>query len=377
MRLITARVIKASQTRHGAQRLTVEYLDTTGESVQAKALRYEDLASECKVDDLVLINVTAIDLKLGTGGISPVIANISAIRQVADDPQGGSVVFDDPAPGGGHIMKLRYTPLQHEVLSVEEPDSPFHNILNETNSLKGTPVICCELHSQVPLIAAAIKHVTPEAKIVYCMTDEAALLASFSDLLVQMREKGLLSASITCGQAFGGDFEAVNLYSGMLAAMAVCQADFIIVAQGPGMVGTATRFGHGGLAQAEALNAAAILDGIPIATLRISFADARERHQGVSHHTITALSRACLINAYVPLPAHLDEEQRDLIKYQIEESGISKRHTLVSPEYDEAGIDLMGLKVKTMGRVQEDDPVFFSAAFASGIYAARLLEERG
>jgi hypothetical protein len=294
-----------------------------------------------------------------------------------DNPQNGAVVFDDPAPGGGHIIKLRYTPFQHEVLSVEEPDSPFHKLLNETNSLKGTPVICAELHSQVPLIAAAIKHVTPDARIVYCMTDEAALLASFSELLVQMREKGLIHASITCGQAFGGDCEAVNLYSGMLAAVAVYKADFIIVAQGPGIVGTATRFGHGGLAQAEALNAVAVLDGMPIATLRMSFADARDRHHGVSHHTITALSRACLINAYVPLPPRLSSEQRQIIEEQLSESGIDKRHKVTNPMFDETAIDLMGLKIKTMGRTQEDDPAFFSAAFASGVFAANLLEERG
>ncbi len=377
MRLVTARVIKAQEAKHGVQHLVVEYEEVDGEVVQGKALLYEDLAPQCGVGDMVLMNVTAVDLKLGTGGISPIIANITATRQSIDDPQNGSVVFNDPAPGGGHIIKLRYTPMQHDVLSVEEPDSPFHKIVNETNSLKGTPVVCCELHSQVPLIAAAIKHELPDAKIVYCMTDEAALLASFSDLLVQMREKGLLCASITCGQAFGGDYEAVNLYSGMLAAVAVCQADIIIVAQGPGIVGTATRFGHGGLAQAEALNAAAVLDGMPIATLRMSFTDARARHQGVSHHTITALSRACLVKSYIPLPPHISAEQKEILETQIEESGITKRHTIVNPDFDAATIDLMGLKVMTMGRTQEHDPVFFSAAFAAGIYAAKVLKERG
>ncbi|HBT96105.1 MAG TPA: hypothetical protein DEB24_08590, partial [Coriobacteriia bacterium] len=163
MRLITARVTKASPTRNGAQQLTVEYTDVSGRSVQTRALRYEDLALECKTGDVVLLNTTAIDLKLGTGGISPVVVNMSATKRSMDDPRNGSVVFDDPAPGGGHIMKLRYTPFQHDVLSVEEPDSPFHRILNETNSLKGAPVICCELHSQVPLVAAAIKHITPDA----------------------------------------------------------------------------------------------------------------------------------------------------------------------------------------------------------------------
>jgi hypothetical protein len=208
------------------------------------------------------------------------------------------------------------------------------------------------------------------------MTDEAALLASFSTLLVLMRQSGLLSASISCGQAFGGDYEAVNIYSGLLAASVVCEADIIICAQGPGIVGTATRFGHGGMAQAEALNAASVLDGVPIAMPRISFADARQRHQGVSHHSLTALGRACLIQAIVPLPRKLPNEQAKMIEKQLEQAGILERHGLVHVDFDEREIDLKGIEVHTMGRSQADDPAFFSVAFAAGIFAAKLLQER-
>jgi hypothetical protein len=273
-------------------------------------------------------------------------------------------------------MKLRYTPLQREVLSVEEPASPHHAILEHANSLKGTPVVCCELHSQVPLVAAAVRHIKPQAKVVYCMTDEAALLASFSTLLARMRTSGLLDACVTCGQALGGDMEAVNLYSALLAATAVCEADVVVCAQGPGIVGTATRFGHGGLAQAQALNAAAVLDGVPIAPLRLSFADARTRHQGVSHHTLSALGVACLAEAIIPLPNDLSFEQAATVDHQLEEAGIFDRHGLVNVVVDREDIDLRGLEVTTMGRSQSDDPAFFSAAFAAGILAAHFLDER-
>ena len=370
MRLVIARVTRAFKTRNGAQRLLVEYPNAQGKPTKGEAFRYEELASPCEAGDRIVINTTAVDLSLGTGGLSPVVVNLTAIER------NGPVAFDDPAPGGGHIMKLRYTPLQHEVLSVEEPASPFHEIMSKAISLKGTPVICCELHSQVPMVAAALKSKKPDANIVYCMTDEAALLASFSTLLVQMRTAGLLSASITCGQAFGGDYEAVNLYSGMLAASAVCEADVIICSQGPGLVGTATRFGHGGLSQAEALNTATVLDGVPIATLRVSFADARQRHHGVSHHTLTALGRACLVKAIVPFPASLSVEQGELIERQLKESGILQRHEVVEVDFAEADIDLLGLEVTTMGRAQSDDQAFFSASFAAGIFAAQLLTAR-
>jgi hypothetical protein len=273
-------------------------------------------------------------------------------------------------------MKLRYTPLQHEVLSVEEPASPHHAALEQACSLEGAPVVCCELHSQVPLVAAAVRHIRAEARVVYCMTDEAALLASFSTILAQMRESGLLDACITCGQAFGGDLEAVNLYSGLLAAATVCKADVIVCAQGPGIVGTATRFGHGGLAQAQALNAAAALDGVPIAPLRLSFADARERHQGVSHHTLTALGQACLAEAVIPLPDDLLPKQAEMIDRQLTEAGILDRHGLINVSVQRDAIDLRGLEVMTMGRAQADDPAFFSASFAAGIRAARFLDEK-
>jgi hypothetical protein len=328
----------------------------------------------------VLVNTTAVDLGLGTGGVGFVVANLTAAER------GGPIAFDDGASAripassasgnipAGHIMKLRYTPFQHEVLSVEEPASPHHNIMRQASSLEGAPVICCELHSQVPLVAAAVKQLKPEARAVYCMTDEAALLASFSTLLASARAAGLLDACVTCGQALGGDVEAVNLYSGMLAATAICEASVIICAQGPGIVGTATRFGHGGLAQAQALNAAAALSGVPIAPLRLSFADARERHQGVSHHTLSALGTACLAEAVIPVPANLPPEQRATIERQMEDAELYGRHGVVA--VTPPTIDLRGLRVTTMGRTQQDDPAFFSASFAAGVFAAQLLDEK-
>ena len=370
MRLVVAEVIKAYKTQNGVQRLIVSYPNAKGKAIKVEALRYVELAPACEVGDRLVINTTAVDLNQGTGGLSPVLINLTAIER------SGPIAFDDPTPGGGQIMKLGYTPLQHEVLSVEEPSSPFHEIMAKAVSLKGTPVVCCELHSQIPLVAAAVKYKEPSARIVYCMTDDAALLASFSTLLVQMRKAGLLDASITCGQAFGGDFEAVNLYSGLLAAVAVCEADVIICSQGPGLVGTATQFGHGGLSQAESLNAATVLDGVPIATLRVSFTDARQRHLGISHHTLTALGRACLAKAMVPFPANLPAEQASFMEKQLTESGIPQRHEVVKLNFNEAEIDLFGLEVTTMGRTQNDDPAFFSASFVAGIFAAQLLRAR-
>ncbi len=134
------------------------------------------------------------------------------------------------------------------------------------------------------------------------MTDQAAFGLGLSDLMARSVEAGLVDATVSCGQSFGGRYEAVNLHSGLLAAKWVVGADVAVVAIGPGVVGTATPFGHGGVAQGEAINAASALGGTPVTCLRVSFADARERHRGVSHHTLTALSHIALAPSLVAVP---------------------------------------------------------------------------
>src|SRR5699024_11447822 len=71
-------------------------------------------------------------------------------------------------------------------------------------------------------------------------------------------------------------------------------ADVTIVSQGPGNLGTGTGWGFSGVQSAEALHAAAVLGGQGVATLRVSEADERERHRGLSHHSSTAYGRALL-----------------------------------------------------------------------------------
>ncbi len=212
----------------------------------------------------------------------------------------------------------------------------------------GMPVVCCGLHSQVPLVAAAIKARDENAQVVYCMTDGAALPLGLSDLVRDSLSAGLLDATVTCGQAFGGTLEAINLHSGMLAARHVLGADVVIVAVGPGIVGTATPFGHGGVAQGEAINAAAVLDGVPVACVRMSFADTRERHRGVSHHTLAALSRVALASAVVALPA-LEPEKLNPIRRSLESAGIAERHRVEIS--DESAV---ATTLATWGRSQDD-----------------------
>ncbi|MDR2196647.1 MAG: DUF3866 family protein [Coriobacteriales bacterium] len=406
MRLIKATVTAAQTPAHGIQRLKCEAQPArAGEVNEAllDAINYLDLGVAVAPGDTVLLNVTALDLALGTGGVAFVVPDAAAPtvgEQVAptvgeavgeqDAPTVGEAVGEQvapiaergrafagkqAAPATGHIMKLRYTPLQREVLSVEEQASPWHETMVAARSLEGAPVVCCELFSQAPLVAAAVKHRARAARVILCMTDEAALLLGFAELAAAAREEGLFDGIITCGQALGGDLEAVNLFSGLLAARHVLGADVMVTAMGPGIVGTATPFGHGGLAQAVALNAAAALDAVPIAVLRLSFADCRSRHQGLSHHTLTALGTATLTPAVIAFPDDLPSEQAQRIERALEAAKILERHALVRVATDANAIDLRGLEVTTMGRTQAEDPAFFSAAFAAGILAADLLAD--
>lgn len=354
MRLVWGTVQAAPPAENGAQRLRV-LLDSA--EAPEVAVAYGALTGLCAEGDRVLCNTTAVDLALGTGGEHFVVARA-----------GEGVSFEDRV--AGHIMKLRYTPLQRDVTVVEEPASGYHEVMAEARSLDGMPVVCCGLHSQMPLVAAAVKERTPAARVVYVMTDEASLPLAVSRIVPKLIAAALLDATITCGQAFGGQTEAVNLYSALLAARHVLHADVAVVAIGPGIPGTATPFGHSGVAQGQALNAAAALGGVPIAVLRLSFADERPRHVPVSHQTITALGIVALAPALVPVPV-LDQPLGAAVDAALDASGIWSRHER-RPVLVDALPDTRGVHIRTMGRGAEEDPAFFHAAAAAGRLAAEI-----
>jgi len=356
------RITGIDSTRPGAWELSVAL---PGRAASEKAVFYPALApSQLSVGDYVILNTSAVRLNLGTGGLHFIIAKIAA-----------DLAEQNPAPPVGHIMKLRYTPLQIPCLAVEEQLSPFHEILAQADNLAGLPVVVAGLHSQIAPIAAAVKAETGgKAKIAYIMNDSGALPISFSRLVANLKDKGLLEVTITAGQAFGGDLEAVNLYTALLAAKYAAESDLAIVAQGPGNVGTESLFGFGAIYQGEAINAISILKGRPVAALRLSFADPRVRHQGVSRQCLIALGRVALVPANLVLP-DLEAAKLLLLKKQLIDEGLLSRHQLII-ETGEPGLEELSrreLAVTTMGRGFEADKEFFLAAAAAGRAAAKLI----
>lgn len=330
---------------------------------EAPAVAYPALCGPIAPGDHLLLNTTALDLGLGTGGVHFVIANASA----------PGLRYDGP----GHIVKLRYTSLQAAVLSVEEPDSPWHDTLRDAGTLEGMPVVCCELLSQVPAVLAGCRSGSPHPRVALVITEEAALPVAFSDLLAELRARDAVASVLSAGHAFGGDLEAVNTYSALLAARGAVGAEIAIVSPGPGTVGTGTLWGFGGVAQAEAMNAAHVLGGRAVGVVRASGGDARERHRGISHHTRTVFTHAALGRFAAAWPKGCgDAFAEDWTGLCRGTQGRMEPFEIMGTSEALDAFAEDGPRYRSMGRGRDDDPLFFEAAAAAGILARQMLSER-
>jgi hypothetical protein len=313
-----ARVTEIIEERDGLQRVDTDC---------GRAYVLTQLTPPVAVGDEVVLNTTAVDRDLGTGGWHVVHWNLAH--------------RDWTSPGPGHIVKLRYTSVQADTGAAEEhhPDVP--------TDLGGMPVVACTVHSQVGVVAAVLRHLRPSARIAYVMTDGAALPIALSDLVHRMRQLGVLDATVTAGHAFGGDHEAVSVPSALAVARHLAGADVAVVGMGPGVVGTGSTLGTTAVEAAAVLDAAATLGGCPILCVRASDGDPRERHRGTSHHTRTVLE---LVRSPVdaPRPGPGDPDAPAILA-------------------------ALGLHVTTMGRGPAEDPLFFDTCAAAGAAAARHL----
>ena len=350
----TCRVTEINET-NGLLRTKVE----SGDDV-LEAVGWPTMLGSVSVGDRVVVNTTGIELGLGTGGVGFILWNLDGSGAVE--------------PGPGHIMKMRYTPWQTEVIAADAPESPHHERLKDVTSISGMPVVVCGLHSQVAGAVAGIRAARSEARVGYLMTDGAALPLGWSDLVRGLQGAGLLDTTCTVGHAFGGDLEAVNVYSGLAALREIGQVDAVVIGMGPGVVGTDTALGFTGIEQGPLLDAVTALDGSAIACLRISFVDQRERHLGISHHTLTSLRLAARERCTVVMP-ELGDERQELLQDQLRAAGINDRHDVVVRDGGE-GLRLLaakGLKPSSMGRTIDETPELFVSASAAGAEAAHRL----
>src|SRR5215212_2743688 len=321
---------------------------------KVRALAHPSLVGTPEIGDDVLLNTTAWAQNLGTGGYALVVA---VPDRLPPDPT-----------GPGHLVKARYTPLQVTVEGVDEQDTEHHAAIAEADDLGGMPVVVADLHSALPAVLIGMLATDPDLKVAYVMQDGGALPAAFSRTLDTLAAS--LVGVVTVGQAFGGDLEAVTVHTGLLAARHVLGADLAVVTQGPGNLGTGTPWGYSGVAAGEACNAVSVLGGEPIGALRISDADPRPRHRGVSHHSLTAFGRVALGGVTLVAPRGLSSELGGQVDEDL--AGQPARNPVVWVDSD--GLDdalvLSPVPLRTMGRGYPEERAYFLAAAAAGRFAA-------
>jgi len=336
----------------GAQEVMAEV-----DGADVLALAYPALVGTPAVGDVVLLNTGALARGLGTGGYALVVAIPDRLPPDVESP--------------GHLVKARYTPLQAMVLGVDEPAAPHHAVIANADGIAGMPVVVADLHSALPAVLAGVLADRPDARVAYLMTDGGALPLWFSRTVAELDE--LLVGTVTVGQAFGGDLEAVTVHTGLLAARHVLRADVTVVTQGPGNLGTGTPWGFSGVAAGEAVNAVATLGGRAVGALRISAADPRARHRGVSHHATTAFGRVALGGADLVVPVPLGDHLAARVAADL--APLGQRHRIVEVSTDglDAALSALPVHLSTMGRGLDTDAAYFLAAAAAGRHAAALL----
>lgn len=319
----------------GEDPLTVEI---DGEARPAWADR--GLVGEVREGDEVVVNTEALDLGLGSGGFDVVHVNLTRGLE-------GSGV------AGAHVMKLNYTSLQHSVEPVEAADEDLESSISSE-----MPVLVIPLHGHLAPAAWAAAQIGPELKVGYVQTAGGALPGSMSRDVATLRERGLLCGHITAAPTYGGEREALSVAGGLDAGTGFGW-DAAIAGPGPGIVGSESRYGHGGMAALDTAHAALALGLTTLLSPRFSTADSRSRHRGLSHHTQTVLE-LLLVGVDVPVPS-TPEEFRNALRPFL--GGLHQ--TSIHPA-DLDGYAASGLAARVMGRGLDDDPLFFAAALAAG-----------
>jgi hypothetical protein len=320
----------------------------------------------------VIVNVEALDLGLGSGGFDVVHVNLTR-------------GLDAPGAGTRNVMKLNYTSLQHTVEPVETVGAQALELP------LGRPVAVLSLHGQLAPVAWAYAHANPGARLGYVQSEGGALPGGHSRTVAELRRGGLLDGHITAGAAHGGELEAVSIAGAVHHGIAALGWDAVVVGPGPGIVGSSSRLGHGGMAALDSAHVALALGCPTLLVARMSSGDGRDRHRGISHHTLTVLE-LLLEPVTVALPAGMrspvgsdlraglgavfggggGEGARPALALDVERPVRVTRHDWRRAEVDLPAYLASGLPAETMGRSIAQDPLFFGAALAGGAALAEL-----
>jgi hypothetical protein len=311
------------------------------------------LLGEMRKGDEVVVNVVTVELGLGSGGFDVVHVNLTR------GLEGG---------GGGleHVIKLNYTSLQHPVEPVEGDAAVLLPGMRDKGlpqeERRSSPVAVLPLHGHLAPAAWAAAQAVPGLRVGYLQTGGGALPGSMSRDVAELRERGLLCGHITAAPAYGGEHEAISTV-GALDAAASLGWQAILIGPGPGIIGSDSAYGHGGMAALDNAHASLSLRLKTLISPRLSSADPRDRHRGLSHHTRTVLG-LLLASVDVALP-----QGYPAIAPELNEA-VGDRHNLLEASPDLAAYTASGLPTTTMGRTISDDPLFFAAPLSAGVLLA-------
>lgn len=327
------------------------------------------LVGAAQAGDEVIVNAQALDLGLGSGGFDVVHVNLTR-------GLGG-----DGAPGA-HVMKLNYTSLQHAVRPVER-ERPMNLPLRQ-------PVAVLALHGQLAPVVWAFARAVPGGRLGYVQTEGGALPGGHSRTVRALRERGLLAGHLTAGAAFGGEGEAITTAGALHHGLDTLGWDAVVCGPGPGIVGSDSPLGHGGLSALDSAHAALALGCEALIVARMSSGDPRARHRGISHHTLTVLD-LLLAPVTVALPAGMRSPvgadlraglgavfggampSRPGLELDVERPARITRHDWRRATVDLPAYAASGLSAHTMGRGLTQDPLFFAAALAAGAALGELI----
>ncbi len=348
------------------QQLVVELAGVAG-AARRPAVADVALVGRCEVGDEVIVNVEALDLGLGSGGFDVVHANLT--RGLAGQ-----------GDGAANVMKLNYTSLQHAVVPIEE---------EQLQLPVEKPVAVLALHGQLAAVAWAFARGAPARRLGYIQTEGGALPGGHSRTVRELRARGLLAGHITAAAAFGGEAEAITTAGALHHALRSLGWDAAVCGPGPGIVGSSSALGHGGMAALDSAHVALALGCPTVLVARMSSGDDRRRHRGISHHTLTVLD-LLLAPVTVALPPGMRSpvgadlraglgavfggavSARPALALEVERPVRITRHDWRRAAVDLPAYAASGLPSETMGRMLAQDPLFFGAALAGGATLAEL-----
>jgi hypothetical protein len=375
LKLRRAIVVGADRAPGGEQSLLVELADAPG--ARRAAIIDVGLLGRAEIGDELIVNVQALDLDLGSGGFDVVHVNLSR-------------GLTAQGPVDAHVMKLNYTSLQHVVAPVEDErlELPVDR-----------PVAVLALHGQLAAVAWAFAQGAPGAKLGFVHTAGGALPGGHSRTVAELRARGLLAGHLTAGAAFGGEGEAITTAGALHHGLRTLRWDAAICGPGPGIVGSGSALGHGGMAALDSAHAALALGAPTLLVARMSSGDGRARHRGLSHHTLTVLDlllepvtvalpggmrspvgtdlRAGLGAVFAGASATRPIEARRARPPDAERPITDRPARITRHDWRRATVDLpayaaCGLPAHTMGRAIATDPLFFGAALAGGGALAQM-----